>query len=64
MVTRAKKREVEFLFAAKVLEAVPIEVVEYLEKEAKKAREGATRANYVWEMAQSLRRLRDSCLNV
>lgn len=64
MVTRAEKREVEFLFAAKVLEAVPIEVVEYLEKEAKTAREGATRANYVWEMAQALRRIRDSCLNV
>jgi hypothetical protein len=64
MTTREEKREVEFLFAAKVLEAVPIDVVEYLEKEAKKAREGATRANYVWEMAQKLRALRSQCLNV
>jgi hypothetical protein len=61
---REEKREVEFLFAAKVLEAVPAELVEYLEDQAKRAREGATRANYVWEMAQKLKYLRARCLNV
>lgn len=62
--TRSEKREVELLFAAKVLEAVPQELVAWIEKEAKMQREGATRSNYVWEMAQRLRELRTRCLSI
>lgn len=58
------KREVELLFAAEVLKAVPKELVEWLETEAKSGRKGATQGNYVWEMAQKLRGLRARCLNI